>query len=84
MLQVARDPLVVYMQKDDPLARAAQVSLSDLAERLTVFRDPAVHPAAHNRLMEMLTQVESSRRFPVQPLHRAIFNGWFAPGMVSR
>jgi DNA-binding transcriptional LysR family regulator len=45
MPQIARDPLVVYMQKDDPLARAAQVSLSDLAERLTVFRDPAVHPA---------------------------------------
>ena len=57
MQQVARDPLVVCMQKEDPLARNAQVSLSDLAERLTIFRDPAVHPSAHNRLMEMLTQV---------------------------
>ena len=55
--QVARDPLVVCMQKEDPLAHNAQVSLSDLAERLTIFRDPAVHPSAHNRLMEMLTQV---------------------------
>ncbi len=34
MQQVARDPLVVCMQKEDPLARNAQVSLSDLAERL--------------------------------------------------
>jgi DNA-binding transcriptional LysR family regulator len=57
MQQVARDPLVVCMQKEDPLARDAQVSLSDLSERLTVFRDPAVHPSAHNRLMEMLTEV---------------------------
>ncbi|MGA2890581.1 MAG: LysR family transcriptional regulator [Terracidiphilus sp.] len=57
MQQVARDPLVVCMQKEDPLARDAQISLSDLAERLTVFRDPAVHPSAHNRLMEMLTEV---------------------------
>ena len=47
--QVSRDPLVVCMQKDDPLARDAQVSLSDLAERLKVFRDPAVHPSAHKR-----------------------------------
>jgi len=57
MQQVARDPLVVCMQKEDPLARNAQVSLSDLAERLTIFRDPAMHPSAHTRLMEMLTQV---------------------------
>ena len=57
MQQIARDPLVVCMQKEDPLARNALVSLSDLAERLTIFRDPAVHPSAHNRLMEMLTQV---------------------------
>ena len=55
--QVARDPLVVCMQKEDPLARNPQVSVSELAERLTIFRDPAVHPSAHNRLMEMLSQV---------------------------
>jgi DNA-binding transcriptional LysR family regulator len=57
MQQVARDPLVVCMQKEDPLARNAQILLSDLAVRLTIFRDPAVHPSAHNRLMEMLAQV---------------------------
>ena len=45
------------MQKEDPLAGKALVTLSDLAARLKVFRDPAVHPAAHNRLMEMLTAV---------------------------
>jgi DNA-binding transcriptional LysR family regulator len=55
--QVSCEPLVVCMQKDDPLARNAQVSLSDLAERLKIYRDPTVHPSAHNRLMEMLTQV---------------------------
>jgi DNA-binding transcriptional LysR family regulator len=55
--QVAREPLVVCMQKEDPLAGEAQVSLSDLAPRLKVFRDPVVHPAAHNRLMEMLAAV---------------------------
>jgi DNA-binding transcriptional LysR family regulator len=52
--QVLHDPLVVCMQKDDPLARDLQVSLSDVAARLKVFRDPAVHPSAHNKLMEML------------------------------
>jgi DNA-binding transcriptional LysR family regulator len=52
--QVSRDPLMVCMQKDDPLAREPQVSLSDLAARLKVFRDPAVHPSAHSKLMEML------------------------------
>lgn len=55
--QVAREPLVVCMKKEDPLAGEAQVALSDLAPRLKVFRDPAVHPTAHNRLMEMLTEV---------------------------
>jgi DNA-binding transcriptional LysR family regulator len=52
--QVSRDPLMVCMQKDDPLAREPQVSLSDLATRLKVFRDPSVHPSAHSKLMEML------------------------------
>jgi hypothetical protein len=45
------------MQKEDPLARNAQVLICDLGERLTIFRDPAVNPSAHDRLMEMLTQV---------------------------
>ena len=53
---VSRDPLVVCMQKDDPLARNLQVSLSDLTTRLKVFRDPAVHPSAHSKLMEMLME----------------------------
>ena len=43
--QVSRDPLMVCMQKDDPLAREPHVSLSDLATRLKVFRDPQyIHP----------------------------------------
>ncbi|MGA2351576.1 MAG: LysR substrate-binding domain-containing protein [Terracidiphilus sp.] len=55
--QVARNPLVVCMQKDDPLAREAHVSPSNLAERLKVFCDPTVHPSAHDRLMKMLLEV---------------------------
>jgi DNA-binding transcriptional LysR family regulator len=53
--QIASEPVVVCMRKDDPLASESQVALSNLASRLTVFRDPAHHPSAHNRLMELLT-----------------------------
>ena len=72
-------PLVVCMQKEDPLARKAQVSLSDLAARLKVFRDPAVHPSAHNRLMEMLTAVGIVPEISCSAPLRRTFNGWFAP-----
>jgi len=55
MQQIASEPVVVCMRRDDPLASESQVALSDLASRLTVFRDPAHHPSAHSRLMELLT-----------------------------
>jgi DNA-binding transcriptional LysR family regulator len=55
--QISHDPLVVCMRTDDPLARDAVVSTSDLALRLRIFRDPAIHPSAHERLIEMLVEV---------------------------
>jgi len=55
--QLAQEPLVVCMRTDDALARSPDVSLSDLSEKLKIFRDPEIHPAAHNRLVEMLTNV---------------------------
>jgi len=55
--QISRDPLVVCMRTDDPLARDAEVSIADLASRLNIFRDPAIHPSAHERLIESLREV---------------------------
>jgi DNA-binding transcriptional LysR family regulator len=54
---IASDPLVVCMRSDDPLAAAREIQPSELAGRLKVFRDPETHPAAHYRLMEMLTEI---------------------------
>ena len=55
--QISRDPLVVCMRTDDPLAREVVVSISDLALRLRIFRDPEIHRSAHERLIEMLIEV---------------------------
>jgi len=55
--QLARDPLVVCMRTDDALSRAPDVSIADLSAKLRIFRDPEMHPAAHDRLVEMLTEV---------------------------
>jgi DNA-binding transcriptional LysR family regulator len=55
--QLARDPLVVCMRTDDALARAPEVSISSLSAKLKIFRDPEIHPTAHDRLVEMLTEV---------------------------
>lgn len=55
MHEVSRDPLVVCMRTDDPMAREPDVSLAVLATRLKIFRDPEIHPSAHNRLVEMLS-----------------------------
>jgi DNA-binding transcriptional LysR family regulator len=54
---IASDPLVVCMKSNDPLAAFREIQPSELAGRLTVFRDPETHPAAHHRLMEMLTEI---------------------------
>ena len=55
--QIASDPLVVCMRSDDPLAAVREIQPPELAGRLKVFRDPETHPAAHYRLMEMLTEI---------------------------
>jgi DNA-binding transcriptional LysR family regulator len=57
VLHIAQSPLVVCMRSDDVLAERAQLSLHEVAQRITVFRDPDLHPAAHSRLAEMFTEV---------------------------
>jgi DNA-binding transcriptional LysR family regulator len=57
ILQIARNPLVVCMRTDDSLARASEVSVSELSAKLKIFRDPQVHPAGHDRLVEMLMEI---------------------------
>jgi len=54
VLQVSRDPYVVCMRADDPLASEPEVSIAELAHRLKIFRDPETHQSAHQRLMAML------------------------------
>jgi LysR family hydrogen peroxide-inducible transcriptional activator len=53
---VARNPLVVCMRMDDPLANGHEISKDDLSTRLNIFCDPELHPAAHRQLFEMLEE----------------------------
>ncbi|HEV2486071.1 MAG TPA: LysR family transcriptional regulator [Terracidiphilus sp.] len=57
VLQVAQSPLVVCLRSDDPLADRAQLDVHEVAKRITVFRDPELHPSAHSRLAEMFTEI---------------------------
>jgi DNA-binding transcriptional LysR family regulator len=54
---IAESPLVVCMRCDDPLANYAQLDIHEIADRITVFRDPEDHPAAHSRLAELFSEV---------------------------
>ncbi len=54
--QIAQSPLVVCMRSDDVLADHAQLDIHEVAQRITVFRDPELHPSAHSRLVEMFTE----------------------------
>lgn len=54
--QIAESPLVVCMRSDDPLATCSQVDVHEVAQRITIFRDPELHPSAHSRLTEMFTE----------------------------
>jgi hypothetical protein len=45
------------MRTDDALARAPEVSISDLSARLKISRDPEIHPTAHDRLVQMIAEV---------------------------
>lgn len=55
--QIAQSPLVVCMRSDDVLADHAQVDIHEVAQRITIFRDPELHPSAHSRLVEMFSEV---------------------------
>jgi DNA-binding transcriptional LysR family regulator len=55
--QVAQSPLVVCMRSDDVLADKALLNIHEIANRITVFRDPELHPSAHSRLVEMFAEV---------------------------
>jgi DNA-binding transcriptional LysR family regulator len=55
-LQIGSTPLVVCMRTDDPLAQLTEIRPVEMADRLTVFRDPESHPSAHKRLLEMLAE----------------------------
>jgi DNA-binding transcriptional LysR family regulator len=57
VLQVAQSPLVVCMRSDDALADRVQLDVHEVSKRITVFRDPELHPAAHSRLAAMFTEV---------------------------
>jgi DNA-binding transcriptional LysR family regulator len=55
--QIATHPLVVCMRSDDRLSDETDITPKAISGRLRVFRDPETHPAAHERLMEMLAEV---------------------------
>jgi len=55
--QIAQSPLVVCMRSEDALAERAQVDIHEVAQRITIFRDPELHPSAHARLVEMFGEV---------------------------
>ena len=55
--QIAQSPLVVCMRSDDALADHAQIDIHEAARRITIFRDPELHPSAHSRLLEMFAEV---------------------------
>lgn len=57
VLHIAQSPLVVCMRSDDVLADRAQLEVHEVARRITVFRDPELHPTAHSRLAEMFAEV---------------------------
>jgi hypothetical protein len=44
------------MRTDDPLAMGTQIDIETLASRLTIFREPDGHPAAHSRLIQMFAE----------------------------
>jgi len=57
VVQVAQSPLALCMRADDPLVLKAQIDIHEAAPRITIFRDPELHPAAHSRLLEMFAEV---------------------------
>lgn len=60
--QIAQSPLVICMRSDDVLADHTQVGIQEVAPRLTIFRDPELHPSAHTRLLEMFEEAGAPLR----------------------
>ena len=56
IIQLASSALLACMRADDPLAERTTVTVSDVASRLTIFRDPEGHPSAHARLTQMFSE----------------------------
>ena len=56
VIQIAQSQLVICMRADDPFAAQAQINLHDVSSRITIFRDPELHPLAHARLAEMFSE----------------------------
>jgi len=52
--EIRRDPLVVCLRRDDPLAGKAILQTADLEDRLSVLYHSRRHPEAHERLLELL------------------------------
>lgn len=55
--EVAHSPLVICMRSDDPLSNQSEVDIREVVQRLRIFRDPQLHPAAHSRLTEMFYEL---------------------------
>ena len=53
-LTIARYQFMVVMRRDDPLARATELKLSELAHRTFTLTSPKVQPLAMNRLHDYL------------------------------
>jgi ParB family chromosome partitioning protein len=44
------------MRSDDRLADRPQLNVHEVSPRLSIFRDPELHPSAHSRLVEMFKE----------------------------
>ena len=55
--QISQSPLVVCLRSDEALAQQSQLDIHEIADRIRVFRDPELQPAAHSRLCEMFEEV---------------------------
>lgn len=55
--ELRRDHLVVCLKRDDPLADKSLLRPADLVSNLTVLYHPQRHPDAHERLLELLSDV---------------------------
>lgn len=54
--KMASTRLVLCMRVDHPFAQRTEVSTSDLAKTLKIFRNPESHPSAHKQLLQKLSE----------------------------